>query len=307
MKLKLRLIGVVGMSVVLTLSAMTSGHADPDISSADFPTPTPVSSSDPEVTTGKVESISPSEVLGEEQARSLSAATKCNQQDVVLNYPELRFTGVKKWCFDGKRVTQGTMEVKPFVKPEFRYTQNRDGWVYVPKALKKTDQFVTVKGVARGAHKSVRTGRFEYRVNGQTKPQTVYIPSVTRIGYGTGACNGPKSVDLAPRITAVAPSPGETGFTRKGNIVAKLNMEAKEGTSNLGTFYAVNNKTGEYVEGATGRYTPDLSMIIIVPYKPLAANTKYTATVAAGPYGVLGKTGDPLMGGKTWTFTTGAK
>ncbi len=311
--------GAGAMFLIIAFAALASGAATAETegSSGDLLDPpgfeAPAgsdepSAGEPEVEVGKVTSIPPSEALGEGQAaRSLSAATACNQQKVIANYPELRFTGIKKWCYDGTRVISGGMTVEPHIKPEHRYTNNRDGWVYIPKALEKTDRFVKVDGVAGARHESTRTGRFEYKVHGQSKPQVVYVPFLSRTAYGDGDCRGPKPKDLAPRIVSVAPSPGQEGFARGGNIVAKLNMEAKEGTSNIGTFYAINNKTGEYVEGTTGRYTPDLSMIIIIPEEDLDPNTKYTATVSAGPYGVLGKTGDPLWNGKTWIFTTGAK
>lgn len=311
MRSKLKLPVVLGMSVMLTLTTLTSGYAESgsDLSVEDPPTTIPVEPQGPTVEVGEIESISPSEALSGEQARAVSnsKATQCNRQRVIMSYPEARFTGIKKWCYDGTRVTSATMEVKPFVRPESRYTKNRDGWVYVPKALKKTDRFIRANGVARGAHLSTRTGRFEYRVNGQAKPQAVYIPSITRTAYGTGACKGPKPKDLAPKLVAIYPAKGQKGVPRGNNMVAKLNMEAKKNTANVGTFYAINNKTGEYVDGATGRLTGDLKTILIVPYKPLDANTSYTATIAAGPYGVLGKTGDPLQTGVTWTFTTGKK
>lgn len=315
MGLKKTVIATGFLSLLMLCAALTPGSATAEIAGSasdllnppDFQAPKvsgEISDSVPDTKVGKIVDISPSQALGEQQVRSLSAAASCHRQNVVVNYPELRFTGIKKWCYYGRRVTTGTMDVQTYIKPEHKYTQNRDGWVYVPRALKNTDRFVTVNGITNARHISTRTGRFEYRVHGQTKPQVVYIPHVVRIGYGTGACNGPAPRDLAPKITAIAPTSGKTGVQRGTNIVAMLNMEAKEGTSNIGTFYAINRKTGEFVEGATGRYTKNNKAILIVPDKPLAPNTTYSVTVSAGPYGVLGKTGDPLVAGRSWSFTT---
>jgi hypothetical protein len=303
----LKLLGAFGVCALLMFSSLPGVQAASDLLSDNHQEPVPLSDGEPRITVGKIQAISPQEALGEARARGVAASVKCNQQKVIMSYPEARFTGLKKWCYDGRRVTQGTMDVKPYVEPDHRYTSSRDGWVYVPGALKKTDKFVTVSGVERGAHLSTRTGRFEYRVHGQAKPQSVYIPHLSRTGYGDGDCRGPKPKDLAPRLTAIYPVNTSKNVPRGHNIVAVLNMEAKEGTANESTFYVQNTRTGEYVEGATGRYGPDLSRILIVPYEPLDANTQYTATVAGGPNGVLGKTGDPLQTGKTWTFTTGTK
>jgi hypothetical protein len=198
------------------------------------------------------------------------------------------------------------MDVKTSIKPEYRYTQQQDGWVYVPSALKKTDRFITYKGIEHGAHVSTRQGRFELRLHGQAKPQVVYIPFVSRTGYGTGECGGPKPIDLAPKVVSLSPAPGAKGVKTTSSIVARLSMKAKEGTANLGTFYAINRKTGEFVDGKTGRYINDQRLIVIVPSKPLKPNTAYDVTVSAGPYGVLGETGDPLISGARWSFTTGS-
>ncbi len=261
---------------------------------------------EPRTEVGEITAISPSEALGPEDARSLSRATDCNQQLVTITYTQLSFTGVKKWCFDGKRVIKGTMEVRTNIKPQHKYTQKQDGWVYVPGALKKTDRFITHEGIERGAHVSTRQGRFELRIHGQSKPQAVYIPFVSRIAYGTGKCGGPDPRDLSPKFLGGSPLNGSKNVKRADPIIGRLSVEAKKGTANIGTFYAINRETGEYVDANTGRYTKDERYIVIFPYKPLAPRTTYDVTLAAGPYGVLAKNGDPLVGGANWSFTTGA-
>ena len=261
---------------------------------------------EPRVEVGEVTDVSSEEALGPDGARSLSRAADCNQQQVTVTYTQLSFTGVKKWCYDGKRVIKGTMEVRTNIKPQHKYTQKQDGWVYVPRALKETDRFITHKGIERGAHVSTRQGRFELKIHGQSSPQAVYIPFVSRTAYGTGKCDGPKPRDLAPKLVAVLPVDGSKNVKRAKPIVGQLSVEAKEGTANIGTFYAINRETGEYVDANTGRYTKDERYIVIFPYKPLAPRTTYDVTLAAGPYGVLAKNGDPLVRGANWSFTTGA-
>lgn len=307
-----------GLALLLSLTMLsTAGNAaqtPPDLGSLDLGPQdlgdvgdTNSGSEPPRVEVGEVTVVSPKEALGAESARSLSRATDCNQQRVTLAYAQLSFTGVKKWCFDGQRVIKGTMEMQTNIKSQYKYTQNQDGWVYVPSALQKTDRFIVHKGTERGAHISTRKGRFELRIHGQSKPQAVYIPFVSRTGYGTGKCNGPEPKDLSPKFLGSSPMNGSKNVKRADPIIGRLSVEAKKGTANIGTFYAINRRTGEYVDANTGRYTKDERYIVIFPYKPLAPQTTYDVTLAAGPYGVLAKNGDPLVRGVNWSFTTGSE
>jgi hypothetical protein len=47
--------------------------------------------------------------------------------------------------------------------------------------------------------------------------------------------------------------------------------------------------------------------VTLKPSSPLAASTKYTATVKGGAQGAEDKAGNPLASDKVWTFTTGKK
>jgi hypothetical protein len=257
-----------------------------------------------ETEVGKVETYSPPSRM--KAAEGDRFAVQCHRQEITMSYadsagPYIKFTGVKRWCFDGSRVTSGTMDVEPWIRPDSRYGPDQDGYVYVPAALKKTDRYLTYNGRSYGAHESVRVGRFEYRVRGFAKTPQVVLPYVSRIGYYNGACDGPKPKDVSPKVTTVRPTAGAQGVSPMANVEATFLTAMRASTLNSGTFDLVKRGSFDPVR-ASYRYDAATKKAILDPSARLAPGT-YTATVYAGPFGALTSEGDPIISTKTWSFT----
>ena len=221
--------------------------------------------------------------------------------DDLSGKPFIRFTGIKKWCYGGGRVTQGTMEVETWIRPDLRYEPGQDGYRYVGSALKKSDRFLSFNGHRNGAHESVRVGRFEWRVHGFPRAAQVLNPYVSRTGRYDGTCVGPKPRDASPKVTAVKPAGGAEGISPSANVEAVFSREMRAGTISGGTFYLTKKGSGAEVK-ARIRYDASRRRAVLDPARNLSSGT-YTATVSAGPFGVLTTEGDPITSNKTWTFT----
>lgn len=179
-----------------------SGTTGPsaDIAGKRGVTPTSV-----KTTVGEITTIAPGSVSGGQNTGIRPQfAEQCHRQLVIMQYndsvgkPYLKFTGIKQWCFNGSKVTRGTMDVAPWIRADFKYGPNQDGYRYVPSALKKTDRFFTYKGRYHGALESTRLGRFEYRAHGLNKAAQVLNPYVSRIAHYDGTCDGPSPRDASP-------------------------------------------------------------------------------------------------------------
>jgi hypothetical protein len=260
-----------------------------------------------ETEVGKVEAYAPpARTRVAEGVRSAAYPVQCHRQEITMSYadsagPYIKFTGVKRWCFDGSRVTSGTMDVVPWIRPDSRYGPDQDGYVYVPAALKKTDRYLTYNGRSYGAHESVRVGRFEYRVRGFTKTPQVLLPYVSRIGHYDGTCGGPKPKDVSPKVTSVRPAAGAQSVSPTANVEATFMTAMRASTLNSGTFSLVKRGAFDPV-GASYRYDAATKKATLDPSARLAPGT-YTATVYAGPFGALTAEGDPIVSTKTWSFT----
>jgi hypothetical protein len=216
--------------------------------------------------------------------------------------PYIRFTATKEWCSDGYRVTQATMNVKEaWVRPDLKYGPDRDGYVYVPSALKKTDRFLTYKGHPNGAHQSTRKGRFEYRLHGVSEPAQVLNPFLSRTGRYDGTCVGPTPADYSPRIKSIEPTAGSTRVSPAANVKASFSTPMDPTTLDGASFYLIHKATGSQV-AASYRYDPATRTVVLDPRRLLTSGATYTATVYAGPFGVKTANGDPVVSGKTWAF-----
>lgn len=257
----------------------------------------------------KVESYDVPRQSASEGHRLAAYAPQCRRQQVTMQYsdgsatPFIKFTGTKKWCFDGYRVTSGGMDVtEAWIRPDMRAGADKDGYVYVPSGLKKTDRFLTYNGHANGAHESTRTGRFEYRFAGQTQPAQVLMPFVSRTARYNGTCDGPMPKDVAPRILGFEPANGATAVPASANVEVRFSVPMNPGTFNSGTF--VLKKRGTFDEVvASYRYDAATKTATLDPRSPLTAGAVYTASVWNGPYGVKTAAGDPIYSYKTWSFT----
>lgn len=218
--------------------------------------------------------------------------------------PFIKFTGIKKWCYNGSRVTSGSMDVEPWIRPDSRYGPGKDGFRYVPSALKKSDRYLAHNGRANGAHESVRVGRFEWRVNGFPKAAQVYNPFVSRTGRYNGECVGPKPKDFSPRVTTVRPADGAKGVAPTSNVEATFFGPMDATTIDGSTFYLTKKDgTGAQVRARVS-YDAARKTAVLNPAASLPRGT-YTATVFAGPFGALTAQGDPIVGSKSWSFNVG--
>ena len=238
--------------------------------------------------------------------RSTAFAPQCHRQKIIMKYadskgPYIKFTGIKKWCYDGNRVTQATMDVEPWIRADLSYGPGKDGFVYVPGKLKKSDKYLTYNGHTNGAHKSVRVGRFEYRVHGFPRATQVLLAYVSRIGKYNGACDGPKPKDVSPKVTSVRPANRTQNVSPTANIEASFSASMRTRTLNNNTFSVIRRGSFDPVR-ASYRYNAESRRAILDPRSKLATGT-YTATVSAGPFGILTDEGDPIMGSKSWSFT----
>ena len=274
-----------------------------DIAAKRGVTPTSV-----ETKVGEITTIDPSSVP-DEQSNGIKPqyAEQCHRQLIIMEYkdnsgkPFIKFTGVKKWCFNGQKVTRGTMDVVPWIRADFKYGPGQDGYRYVPSALKKTDRFFTYKGHFHGALESTRLGRFEYRVHGLGKVAQVLNPYVSRIAHYDGACDGPNPKDASPRVTALKPAAGARGIPAMANVEATFSRKMNPRTLKSTNFYLVNKRTGDEVR-ATYRYDAAKKKAILDPVRRLSPGVTYTARVFSGPYGALTADGDPITSNKTWSF-----
>jgi subtilisin family serine protease len=103
----------------------------------------------------------------------------------------------------------------------------------------------------------------------------------------------------APTVAATSPADGATGVNRKSNVSATFS-EAVTGVS-TSTFILRNSETGTAIAGKVKRGTAN--QWIFDPRSPLAAWTRYTATLTSGTSAVRDASGDPLTE-MSWTFTT---
>ena len=261
-----------------------------------------------ETKVGKITSIAPSSVSGgQTTGMRPQYAEQCHRQLVIYQYndsagkPYLKFTGIKKWCFNGSKVTRGTMDVAPWIRADSKYGPGQDGYRYVPSALKKTDQFLNYKGRYHGALENTRLGRFEYRVHGLDKPAQVLNPYVSRIGHYDGTCDGPSPRDASPRVTVMKPAADARSVPATANVEATFSRKMNPATLKSYNFYLVNKRTGGEVPAAY-RYDTAKKRAILDPVRRLSPGATYTARVYSGPYGALTATGDPIISDKTWSF-----
>lgn len=240
---------------------------------------------------------------------SAARSAECHRQNVTMKYedapnkPFITFTGVKRWCYNGTRVTSGSMDVETWIRPDSRYGPGRDGYRYAPAELKKTDRFLTYNGRRYGAHESVRIGRFEYRAHGFDRAAQVLNPYVSRTGRYNGACDGPRPKDASPRVGAVKPAGGAKNVPPSANVEAAFNRNMGVKAVNGSTFQLVKRDAFDPVS-ASIRYDATKRKATLNPSRRLAPGT-YTATVFAGPFGVLTSEGDPIASSKVWSFTVG--
>ena len=303
------LAGVPLLFLMLVLS-VSVGHAKTEngmASSAKEPGSSTVPAPRVQTIVGKVEFYTPLQ-SGSEGNRLAAYAPLCHRQQVTMQYsdgsgPFIKFTGTKKWCFDGYKVTSGGMDVtEAWIRSDMRSGSDKDGYVYVPSGLKKTDRFLTYNGHANGAHESTRTGRFEYRFAGQTQPAQVLMPFLSRTGRYDGACGGPNPKDVAPKILGFEPASGATGVPASANVKVRFSAPMNPSTFDGSTF--VLKKQGTFDEvAATYRYDAATKAAILDPRSSLTAGATYTASVWNGPYGVKTAAGDPIYSYKTWSFT----
>ena len=235
------------------------------------------------------------------------ASGECHRQPVTMTYadaegPFIKFTGMKKWCYNGQSVTYGDMDVEPWIRPDSRYGPGEDGFRYVPSALRKSDRYLAYNGRSKGAHESVRVGRFEWRVHGFPDAAQVYVPYVSRTGRYNGSCVGPDPKDLSPRVTRVRPAMGAKDVSPRTNVEATFLGSMNARTIDGSTFYLrKQGSTGPQVR-ATVSYNATTKTALLNPAAGLSTGT-YTATVFAGPFGVLTAGGDPITSNKVWSFT----
>ena len=259
-------------------------------------------------TVGKITSVSPSSVLGKQDAgvRPLYAE-QCHRQLILMQYndsvgkPYIKFTGVHEWCFDGQKVTKDAMPVQTWISPKYKYQAGQDGYRYVPSALKSTDHYFTYKGHWHGAQTATRLGRFEYRVHGSAGLPQVLMPFVSRTGHYDGTCDGPQPKDASPRVVAVNPVAGAKGVAPTANIKATFSRAMNPRTLKAVNFYLVSKSTGAEIR-ATYRYDTAKKTAILDPVRRLTRGSTYTATVFSGQYGALTVGGDPISAPKTWSF-----
>ena len=240
---------------------------------------------------------------------SVAGAGECHRQNVIMQYedasnkPFIKFTGTKKWCYNGQRVTSGTMDVEAWIRPDSRYGPGQDGYRYVASGLKSSDRFLSYNGRGNGAHESVRVGRFEYRAHGFPRAAQVLNPYISRTGRYDGTCGGPKPKDVSPKVGAVKPALGAKGVPATANVEAAFSRQMRTSTIGRATFQIIKRGALDPV-GATYRYDAMNRKAILNPKSRLVPGT-YTATVYAGPFGALTSGGDPLISNKTWSFTVG--
>lgn len=98
------------------------------------------------------------------------------------------------------------------------------------------------------------------------------------------------------------PALGARGISATANVEATFSKKMNPRTLKSFNFYLVNKRTGDEVPAAY-RYDAAKKKAILDPTRRLSPGTIYTAKVLNGPYGALTAYGDPLIYGKTWSFT----
>ena len=282
-------------------SGMGHAQVEGDATSSDFGSAGPQVPTSVDTTVGEITEI-PLNSIADVSGAESRASGQCHRQEVTMTYEDakgafIRFTGVKRWCYNGQSVTFGTMDVETWIRPDSQYGPSRDGYRYVGSELRKSDRFLTYKGHRNGSHESVRVGRFEWRALGFDRAAQVLNPYVSRTGRYNGECDGPKPKDVSPKVTAVRPTGGAKGVSPSANVEATFNRNIDAKAVKGRTFQLVKRGTFDTVS-ASIRYDAAKRKAILNPSRPLALGT-YTATVFSGPFGVLTSENDPLIADKT--------
>jgi hypothetical protein len=103
---------------------------------------------------------------------------------------------------------------------------------------------------------------------------------------------------LTPTITSETPAPGATGVSPNSGVVITFNEAMNASTITNSTFYL---RVGGSSTNVAANVSYSGTTATLTPSAPLALNTTYQVTVAAG---VADTTGNTLGSDNTWTFAT---
>jgi hypothetical protein len=110
----------------------------------------------------------------------------------------------------------------------------------------------------------------------------------------------------APTVGSVTPSNSATGVSRTTTVTASFS-EAMDPTTLTASTFKLTKQGSTTPIAAAVSYDATTNKVTLKPSSPLAANTKYTATVKGGTSGAKDQAGNPLASDKVWSFTTGKK
>jgi hypothetical protein len=229
----------------------------------------------------------------------------------VVNYdnePILRFTAHKDWCFNGDSVESGTMRVVPWIAPDLRGTADISGYVYRELTERRVDEFVTVDGRRYGGHKSIRWGRFEWRMPAYKQPMQILEVNAGRVGEYNGECSsaGPlydTKFNYSPSVSGTTPAARATEVASGANVAATFDEPVAASTVNRRTFKLFKLNTTTPIP-AVVRYDSRSNKATLNPSADLAPRTTYQVRILGGTQGVKDTQGLELAADKRWAFRT---
>jgi len=114
------------------------------------------------------------------------------------------------------------------------------------------------------------------------------------------ATSAPSGVPLT--VTAVTPAAGATGVSTTTTVTASIVGFLDYNSVNTSTF-ELRDSAGNLVPATVGG-GGESQTFVLSPTSPLAVGTAYTAKVKGGAAGIQDRSGNPMAGDYTWSFTT---
>jgi hypothetical protein len=258
------------------------------------------------------EAASPQTEAGGLQARAYAKTCRTfTVKKEIANYdnePILKFTAYKDWCFNGDRVESVTMRVVPWIAPDLRGTPDISGYVYRELTERRVDEFVTVDGRRHGGHKSIRWGRFEWRMPAHTRPVQILEVNAGRVGEYNGECSSAGSLydirfNYSPSVTGTTPAARTMGVASGTNITATFDEPVAASTINRRTFKLFKLNTTTPIPAVVS-YDSTSRKAALNPSADLAPRTTYQVRILGGTQGVKDTQGLELATDKRWSFRT---
>jgi hypothetical protein len=107
-----------------------------------------------------------------------------------------------------------------------------------------------------------------------------------------------------PTIAARTPASNATGVARSGTVTVRFS-EAMDPATITATTFTLRTATGGVFVPRSVSYDAATFTATLTPSTPLAASTRYTASVTGGTAGVRDVAGNTMSSTSSWSFTTG--